>query len=92
MRRLSTFSIRFWISVWVLVLFVGLLPLPPALELAIIVGLVAHVASFVHAHIRGALMAPGQVRVEQLEPDGYRVQDSAGAARPSPLTRRSIAV
>ena len=28
------FSIRFWIAVWILVLFVGLLPLPPAAELA----------------------------------------------------------
>src|SRR6266851_429486 len=31
------FSTRFWIAVWILVLFVGLLPLPPAAELVILV-------------------------------------------------------
>jgi hypothetical protein len=82
MHRLSfLFSIWFWIPVWVLVLLVGLLPLPPALELAIVVGLIAHVACSVRAHIRGALMAPGQARIEQPARGEYRVQRSPQTLR-----------
>ena len=41
------FSTRFWIAVWILVLFVGLLPLPPAADLVILVGFLSHTVWFV---------------------------------------------
>jgi len=64
------FSTRFWIAVWILVLLVGLLPLPPAAELAILVGFLSHTTWFV----RGRLRRAAQRRSEKAEEEEYRRQ------------------
>jgi hypothetical protein len=75
------FSVRFWIVAWVLMLFVGLLPLPPALELAILVGFLAHAAWFICGRLRDAALRRALVRAEQAEEEEYRHQRRRRALR-----------
>ena len=46
------FSVRFWVPVWLGLLFVGLLPLPPAAELVITIGVLSHTAWYVRGRFR----------------------------------------
>jgi membrane protein implicated in regulation of membrane protease activity len=66
------FSVRFWIAVWILVLFVGLLPLPPAAELVIVVGLVSHIIWFVRGYFRRLAQRRALARSEKAQEEEYR--------------------
>jgi hypothetical protein len=61
------FSIRFWIAVWILVLFVGLLPFPPAAELVILVGFFSHTIWFVLGRLRRAAQLRAFAKAEEEE-------------------------
>ena len=75
MRRFRFFfSTRFWIVVWILVLFVGLLPLPPVAELVILVGFLSHTGWFVRNRVRRAAQRLSLARAEKAEEDEYRRQ------------------
>ncbi len=53
MRRFGfLFSVRCGVATWIVILFVGLTPLPPVAELVIVVGFVAHAAWFVRHRLR----------------------------------------
>jgi len=65
-------STRFWIAVWILVLFVGLLPLPPAAELVILVGFLLHTLWFVRGRLRRAAQRRALDRAEKAEEEEYR--------------------
>ena len=79
------FSTRFWIAVWILVLFVGLLPLPPAAELVILVGFLSHTVWFVRGRLRRAAQRRSLARAEKAEDE-----ESVGSVAdgPSPVTLR----
>jgi hypothetical protein len=66
------FSTRFWIAVWILVLFVGLLPLPPAAELVILVGFLSHTSWFVRNRFRRAAQRRALAQAEKAEEEEYR--------------------
>jgi hypothetical protein len=66
------FSTRFWIAVWILVLFVGLLPLPPAAELVILVGLLSHTVWLVWGRLRRAAQRRAFAKAEKAEEEEYR--------------------
>lgn len=68
------FSTRFWIAVWILVLFVGLLPLPPAAELVILVGFLSHTVWFVWGRLRCAAQRRSLARAEKAEDEEFRRQ------------------
>ena len=68
------FATRFWIVVWILVLFVGLLPLPPVAELVILVGFLSHCAWFVRNRLRRAAQRLSLARAERAEEEEHRRQ------------------
>lgn len=73
MRRFwFLFSTRFWIVVWIVVLFVGLLPLPPAAELVIVVGFLSHIVWFVRGRLRRAAKRRALARADKAEDEEYR--------------------
>ena len=49
------FTVRFWVLAWLIILFVGLTPVPPVIELLILAAFLAHFSSFAHLPIRLAL-------------------------------------
>ncbi len=65
-------SVRFWIAVWIVVLFVGLLPLPPVAELIIVVGFVAHCVWFVQRRLRRTALRRALARAEKAEEEESR--------------------
>ena len=75
MRRFGfVYSVRFWVAVWFGFLFAGLLPLPPAAELVIMVGALSHSAWYMGGRIRRAAQWRVQVRAEKAEEEEYRRQ------------------
>ncbi len=66
------FSVRFWITVWLLALFVGLLPLPPAAELVIVVGVLSHSAWYARGRLRRAAQRRALARAEKAEEEEHR--------------------
>jgi hypothetical protein len=68
------FATRLWIVVWILVLFVALLPLPPVAELVILVGFLSHSSWFVRNRLRRAAQRLSIARAEKAEEDEYRRQ------------------
>jgi hypothetical protein len=66
------FSTRFWIAVWILVLFVGLLPLPATAELVILVGFLSHTSWFVRNRFRRAAQRRAFARAEKAEEEEHR--------------------
>ncbi len=73
MRRFGfVYSVRFWVAVWLGFLFVGLLPLPPAAELVIMVGALSHSAWYVGGRIRRAVQRRAQARAERAEEEECR--------------------
>ena len=79
------FSTRFWIAVWILVLFVALLPLPPAAELVILVGFLSHTVWFVRGRLRRAAQRRAYAKAEKAEEEEYR---RLRRRRPSLVTLR----
>jgi hypothetical protein len=78
------FSVRFWVAVWIVILFVGLLPLPPAAELIILVGFVAHCLWFIQHRLRraaGCGHSPG--------PQGPKRRSTAGCVAGGPSRTES---
>lgn len=80
-------SVRFWIATWIAVLFIGLLPLPPAAELAIVVGFVAHGAWFIQRRVRKAAMFRALARADKAEEAEYRRLRRRRSSQPTPLVR-----
>ena len=88
------FSVRFWIAFWIVVLFVGLLPLPPVAELVILVAFVSHLAWYVRGRLRLAAQRRASALAEQAEEEEYRRQrrrrslqrDASMPTAPGPLT------
>jgi hypothetical protein len=68
------FATRFWIVAWILVLFVGLLPLPPVAELVILVGFLSHTGWFERNRLRRPARRLSIARAEKAEEDEYRRQ------------------
>jgi hypothetical protein len=66
------FSARFWMAAWVVILFVGLTPLPPVAELVIVVAFVAHSVWFVQRRVRQAAMQRALARAERAEEAEFR--------------------
>ena len=66
------FSVRFWIAVWIVILFLGLLPLPPAAELIILVGFLAHCFWFLQQRLRRAALLRALARAEKAEEAEFR--------------------
>jgi hypothetical protein len=62
------FSSRFWIALWILVLFV----VPPAAELVILVGFLSHTVWFVRGSLRRAAQARALAKAEKAEEEEYR--------------------
>ena len=57
-------TVRFWVVAWMVILFVGLMPLPPMAELIIVVGCLAHVAWFVQQRLRAIATRRAHVQAE----------------------------
>ena len=68
------FGVRFWVAVWIVILFVGLLPLPPAAELIILVGFVAHCLWLIQHRLRRAALSRALARAEKAEEAEFRRQ------------------
>jgi hypothetical protein len=68
------FSVRFWIPVWLGFLFVGLLPLPPAAELVIMIGALSHSAWYVRGRFHRAAKRRALARAEKAEEEEHRRQ------------------
>ena len=66
------FSVRFWIAVWIVILFVALAPLPPAAELVIVAGCVAHGIWFLHHRLRALAARRALARAEKAEEEEFR--------------------
>jgi hypothetical protein len=65
-------SIRFWVAMWIVILLVGLMPLPPAAELVIVVAFLAHSAWFVQRRLRRATLLRALARAEKAEEAEFR--------------------
>lgn len=73
MRRFGfLFSVRFWVATWIVILFVGLTPLPPVAELVIVVSFVAHAAWFVRQRLRAIASRRALARAEKAEEEEFR--------------------
>ena len=63
------FSVRFWVATWIVILFIGLTPLPPVAELVIVVGFVAQPSGSSRHRLRASVpdgRSPGP-KVEEEE-------------------------
>ena len=65
-------TVRFWVAIWIVILFIGLMPLPPAAELIIVVAFVAHSAWFVQRRLRRAAMLRALARADKAEEAEFR--------------------
>ncbi len=73
MRRFGfLFSVRCGVATWIVILFVGLTPLPPVAELVIVVGFVAHAAWFVRHRLRAIASRRALARAEKAEDAEFR--------------------
>jgi hypothetical protein len=68
------FTVRFWVLAWLVILFVGLSPVAPGVELVILVAFLAHVSWFAHRRFRRAAIARALVRAEEAEEMEFRRQ------------------
>ena len=83
------FTGRFWVLVWVVILFIGLTPVPPAIELVIVAAFVAHFSWFAHRRIRRAALARAVARADRAEEAEFRRlrrRRSPQGDRPEPIT------
>lgn len=73
MRLFSfVFAVRFWVLAWLVILFIGLTPVAPGIELIILVAFLAHISWFAYRRIRRAVMASALTRTERAEEAEYR--------------------
>jgi hypothetical protein len=72
MRFGFLFSVRFWVATWIVILFIGLTPLPPVAELVIVVGLIAHTGWFVAHRLRTIAARRALARAEKAEDEEFR--------------------
>ena len=79
-------TVRSWVAIWIVILFIGLMPLPPAAELIIVVAFVAHSAWFVQRRLRRAAMLRALARADRAE-EAERDAEGTGCrlAAPPPL-------
>ena len=63
-------TVRFWVFAWIVILFVGLMPLPPVAELIIVVGWIAHAAWFVQQRL--SAIATRNARVQAGDDELHR--------------------
>jgi hypothetical protein len=68
----SLFTVRFWVLAWLVVLFVGLTPLPAGIELVMLAAFLTHVSWFVRRRIRRAALARTLARAEKAEEAEFR--------------------
>lgn len=66
------FSVRFWVATWIVVLFIGLTPLPPVAELVIVVSFVAHGVWFIQHRLRAIASRRALARAEKAEEAQFR--------------------
>jgi hypothetical protein len=66
------FTVRFWVLAWLVILFFGLTPLPPGIELMILAAFLAHFLWFAHRRIRRAVIARARARAEKAEEAEFR--------------------
>ena len=65
-------STKVWFAFWFVSLFVGLLPLPPAAELIILVGFLSHTSYIVRERFRRAGLRRALAKAEKAEEEEYR--------------------
>jgi hypothetical protein len=63
-------TVSFWVFAWIVILFVGLMPLPPVAELIIVVRCIAHAAWFVHQRL--SAIATRRARVQAGDEELHR--------------------
>jgi hypothetical protein len=78
MRFGVLFSVRFWVATWIVILFIGLTPLPPVAELVIVVGFVAHAVRFLQRRLRAIATTRALARAEKAEEEEFRRQRRRG--------------
>jgi hypothetical protein len=66
------YSLRFWIAVWIVILFVGLMPLPPVAELVIMVAFFSHGLWFVRGRLRRSALRRAIARAEKAQDEEFR--------------------
>ena len=74
MRFGVLFSVRFWVATWIVILFIGLTPLPPVAELVIVVGFVAHAVWFLQRRLRAVANTRALARADKAEEEEFRRQ------------------
>jgi hypothetical protein len=57
----------FWVLAWLVILFAGLTPVPPEIELIIVAALLAHVFWFACRRMRRTVLASALARAERAE-------------------------
>lgn len=66
------FTVRFWVLAWLVILFVGLTPVPPGVELIILAAFLSHVFWFACRRIRRTVLASALARAERAEESEFR--------------------
>jgi hypothetical protein len=66
------FTVRFWVLAWLVILFVGLTPMPAGIELMILAAFLAHFSWFAHRRFRRAVLARARARAEKAEEEEFR--------------------
>lgn len=66
------FTTRFWVLAWLVILFVGLTPVPRMIELLILAAFLAHVSWFLQRRIRRAALLRALARAEKAEDAEFR--------------------
>ena len=74
MRSGFLLSVRFWVATWIVILFIGLTPLPPVAELVIVVGFVAHAVWFLQRRLRAIATIRAIARAQKAEEEEFRRQ------------------
>ena len=66
------FTVRFWVLAWLVILFMGLTPVPPTMELLIVGAFLSHFSWYAHRRIRRAALARALTRAERAEEAEFR--------------------
>jgi hypothetical protein len=74
MRSGFLLSVRFWVATWIVILFLGLTPLPPVAELVIVVGFVVHGIWFFQHRLRAMVITGALARADRAEEEEFRRQ------------------